>query len=57
MNQIWPELEFDWNFVSRQILVTKMTTRLIILDCAGYISTFKAVIVIGSKKTVSRSIK
>ena len=57
MDQIWPEPEFDRNFVSRQILVTKITTRLIILDCAGYISTFKAVIVIGSKKPVSRSIK
>ena len=34
-----------------------MTTRLIILNCAGYISTFKAVIVFGSKTTVSRSIK
>ena len=30
-----------------------MTTRLIILDCAGYISTFKAVIVFGSKKQIS----
>ena len=35
----------------------KMTTRLIILDCAGYISSFKAVIVCGSKKLVFRSIK
>ena len=36
------------NFVNRQILLKKMTTRLIIiiLDCAGYISTFKAVIVV-----------
>ena len=34
-----------------------MTTRLIILDCAGYISTFKAVIVFGSKKPVFGSIK
>ena len=59
MNQIWPEPEpeFDRNFVSRRILLTKMTTRLIILDCAGYISTFKAVIFFGSKKPVSRSIK
>ena len=57
MDQIWPEPEFDRNFVSRPIVLTKMTTRLIILDCAGYISTFKAVIVIGSKKPVSRSIK
>ena len=57
MDQIWPEPEFDRNFVSRQILVTKMTTRLIILDFAGYISTFKAVIVIGSKKPVSKNSK
>ena len=33
-----PELKFDRNFVNRQMLLTKMTTRLIILDCAGYIS-------------------
>ena len=46
--EIWPEPEFDRNFVNRQILLMKMTTRLIIiiLDCAGYISTFKAVIVV-----------
>ena len=47
-----PELKFDRNrnrnFVNRQILLMKMTTPLIIiiLDCAGYISTFKAVIVV-----------
>ena len=45
-----PELKFDRNrnFVNRQILLMKMTTRLIIiiLDCAFYISTFKAVIVV-----------
>ena len=46
IDQIWPEPKFDRNFVNRQILLTKMTTRLIILDCAGYISTFKAVIVV-----------
>ena len=34
-----------------------MTTRLIILDCAGYISTFKVVIVFGSKKADFRSKK
>ena len=44
--EIWPEPEFDRNFVNRQILLMKMTTRLITLDCAGYISTFKAVIVV-----------
>ena len=55
INQIWPELEpeFDRNFVNRQILLKKMTTRLIILDCAGYMLTFKAVIVFGSKKQIS----
>ena len=51
IDQIWPEPEqepeFDRNFVNRQILLMKMTTRLIfVLDCAGYISTFKAVIVV-----------
>ena len=40
------------NFVNRLILLTKMTTRLIILDCVGYISAFKAVIVFGSEKQI-----
>ena len=53
--EIWPKPEPELtkfgrnrnrNFVNRQILLTKMTTRLIILDCAGYISTFKAVIAV-----------
>ena len=59
IDQIWPEPEpeFDRNFVNRQILLTKMATRLIILDCAGYTSIFKAVIVFGSKKTGFRSKK
>ena len=35
--EILPEPEFDRNFVNRQILLTKMTTHLIILDCAGCI--------------------
>ena len=43
---IWPEPEFDRNFVNRHILLTKMTTRLIILYCTGYISFFKAVNVV-----------
>ena len=35
----------------------KMTMHLIILDCSGYISTFKADNVFGSKKTDCRSKK